>query len=270
MSFNEFKPGEMVTMDGNEAAAFVAYHFSEIAAIYPITPSSPMAEYTDEWSAKGKLNRYGQTVSLVEMQSEAGAIGAVHGAVTSGAFATSFTSSQGLMLMIPVLHRISGERLPAVLHVAARTVGTHGMSIFGDHSDVMNCRQTGFAQLCSSSVQEVMDIAAVAHLAAVKSSIPFMHFFDGFRTSHELAKVEVIDYAKLDSLVDEDAVRRFRENALNPEHPMLRNTVQNGDVYFQTREANNTDYANLPDVVESYLEGISKITGREYHTFNYY
>ena len=270
MSFNEFKPGEMVTMDGNEAAAFVAYHFSEIAAIYPITPSSPMAEYTDEWSAKGKLNRYGQTVSLVEMQSEAGAIGAVHGAVTSGAFATSFTSSQGLMLMIPVLHRISGERLPAVLHVAARTVGTHGMSIFGDHSDVMNCRQTGFAQLCSSSVQEVMDIAAVAHLSAVKSSIPFMHFFDGFRTSHELAKVEVIDYAKLDSLVDEDAVRRFRENALNPEHPMLRNTVQNGDVYFQTREANNTDYANLPDVVESYLEGISKITGREYHTFNYY
>ncbi|MCF0115446.1 MAG: pyruvate:ferredoxin (flavodoxin) oxidoreductase, partial [Erysipelotrichaceae bacterium] len=196
----------MVTMDGNEAAAFAAYHFTEIATIYPITPSSPMAEKTDEWSAKGKLNRYGQRVSLMEMQSEAGAIGAVHGAVTAGAFATSFTSSQGLMLMIPVLHRISGERLPAVLHVAARTVGTHAMSIFGDHSDVMNCRQTGFAMLASGSVQEVMDIASVAHLASVKAKIPFMHFFDGFRTSHELAKVEVIDYAEVDKLMDEEAV----------------------------------------------------------------
>lgn len=261
---------EIMVIDGNEAAAYAAYAFTEVAAIYPITPSSPMAEKTDEWSAKGKKNLFDQQVRLVEMQSEAGAIGAVHGAVEAGALATSFTSSQGLMLMIPVLHRISGARQPAVLHVAARTVGTHAMSIFGDHSDVMNCRQCGWAQLSSGSVQEVMDLAGVAHLCAVKSRIPFMHFFDGFRTSHEIQKIEAIDYEDFRNLLDWDAVEKFRAEALNPEHPTLRNTVQNPDVYFQFREANNTDYDSLPDVVEEYLGKISEITGREYHLFNYY
>ena len=257
-------------MDGNEAAAYIAYAFSEIAAIYPITPSSPMAEKTDVWSANGKKNIFGQTVKLVEMQSEAGAIGAVHGAVETGALATSFTSSQGLMLMIPVMHRISGQRHPAVLHVAARTVGTHAMSIFGDHSDVMNCRQTGWAQLCSGSVQEVMDLAAVAHLAAVKGRVPFMHFFDGFRTSHEIDKIEKMDYADLEPLLDREALALWRQSALNPEHPVLRSTVQNPDIYFQVREANNRFYDDLPDIVEDYLADISDITGREYHLFNYY
>ncbi|MBQ3303125.1 MAG: pyruvate:ferredoxin (flavodoxin) oxidoreductase, partial [Clostridia bacterium] len=213
-----------VTLDGNEAAAYVAYAFTEVAAIYPITPSSPMAGKTDLWSAKGKKNLFGQPVRLVEMQSEAGAAAAVHGALQTGALATSFTSSQGLMLMIPVLHRIAGERLPGVLHVAARTVGTHALSIFGDHSDVMNCRQTGFAMLCTASVQEVMDLAGVAHLAAIKGRVPFLHFFDGFRTSHEIDKVEQISYDDLRSLLDFDAVDAFRDHALNPEHPMIRAT----------------------------------------------
>ncbi|MBQ1549893.1 MAG: pyruvate:ferredoxin (flavodoxin) oxidoreductase, partial [Clostridia bacterium] len=259
-----------VTVDGNEAAAYIAYAFSEVAAIYPITPSSPMAGKTDVWSAKGKLNLFGQTVRLVEMQAESGAIAAVHGAAETGALATSFTSSQGLMLMIPTMHRISGERHPAVLHVAARTVGTHALSIFGDHSDIYNCRQTGWGMIATSSVQEVMDLAAVAHLSAIRSRVPFMHFFDGFRTSHEIAKVEQMDYADLAKLVDYDALDAFRAHALNPEHPMLRATVQNPDIFFQVREANNTDYAELPDVVENYMEEISKITGREYHIFNYY
>ncbi len=259
-----------VTVDGNEAAAYIAYAFSEVAAIYPITPSSPMAGKTDVWSAKGKLNLFGQTVRLVEMQAESGAIAAVHGAAETGALATSFTSSQGLMLMIPTMHRISGERHPAVLHVAARTVGTHALSIFGDHSDIYNCRQTGWGMIATSSVQEVMDLAAVAHLSAIRSRVPFMHFFDGFRTSHEIAKVEQMDYADLAKLVDYDALDAFRAHALNPEHPMLRATVQNPDIFFQVREANNTDYAELPDVVENYMAEISKITGREYHIFNYY
>ncbi len=259
-----------VTVDGNEAAAYIAYAFSEVAAIYPITPSSPMAGKTDVWSAKGKQNMFGQTVRLVEMQAESGAIAAVHGAAETGALATSFTSSQGLMLMIPTMHRISGERHPAVLHVAARTVGTHALSIFGDHSDIYNCRQTGWGMIATSSVQEVMDLAAVAHLSAIKARVPFMHFFDGFRTSHEIAKVEQMDYADLAKLVDHDALDAFRAHALNPEHPMLRATVQNPDIYFQVREANNTDYAELPDVVENYMAEISKITGREYHIFNYY
>ena len=259
-----------VTMDGNEAAAVMAYPFTEIAAIYPITPSSPMAGMTDAWSAKGRKNLFGQTVTLTEMQSEAGAIGAVHGAIQAGALATSFTSSQGLMLMIPVLYRIAGERLPAVLHVASRTVGTHAMSIFGDHSDVMACRETGFAQLSTGSVQEVADLAAVAHLAAIESSIPFMHFFDGFRTSHEINKIELPDVDAVIGLLDRGALKRFKDHALNPEHPTLRNTVQNGDVYFQVREANNPDYAALPDVVERYFAKISALTGREYHLFNYY
>ena len=259
-----------VTMDGNEAAAYVAYAFTEIAAIYPITPSSPMAGKTDLWSAKGKKNLFGQTVRLVEMQSEAGAAAAVHGALQTGALAASFTSSQGLMLMIPVLHRIAGERLPGVLHVAARTVGTHALSIFGDHSDVMSCRNTGFAMLCAGSVQEVMDLAGVAHAAAVKGRVPFMHFFDGFRTSHEIDKVAQISYDDLRGLLDTDALDAFRARALNPEHPMIRATVQNPDIFFQVREASNADYAALPDIVEEKLAKIAEITGREYHCFDYY
>ena len=259
-----------VTMDGNEAAAHMAYPFTEIAAIYPITPSSPMAGLTDAWSAKGRKNIFGQTVTLTEMQSEAGAITAVHGALQTGSLATTYTSSQGLMLMVPVLYRIAGERLPAVLHVASRTVGTHAMSIFGDHSDVMACRQTGFAMLASGSVQEVADLAPVAHLSAIEGRIPFMHFFDGFRTSHEINKIELPDQEAVAGLVNQDALKEFRDGALNPEHPTLRNTVQNGDVYFQVREANNGFYDALPDIVENYLNEITKITGREYHVFNYY
>ena len=259
-----------VTVDGNEAAAYVAYAFTEVAAIYPITPSSPMAGKTDLWSAKGKQNIFGQRVTLVEMQSEAGAAAAVHGALQTGALASSFTSSQGLMLMIPVLHRIAGERLPGVLHVAARTVGSHALSIFGDHSDVMSCRNTGFAMLCTGSVQEVMDLSGVAHLSAIKGRTPFMHFFDGFRTSHEIDKVEQIDYEDLKALLDQEALDRFRARALNPEHPMIRATVQNPDIFFQVREASNADYAALPDIVEDYMGKISAITGRSYHCFNYY
>lgn len=261
---------KLITIDGNEAAANMAYDFTEIAAIYPITPSSPMAEHTDFWSAKGRKNMFGQTVTLTEMQSEAGAIAAVHGAAQTGSLATSFTSSQGLMLMIPVLHRIAGERLPVVLHVAARTVGTHAMSIFGDHSDVMCCRNTGFAMLCSGSVQEVIDLASVAHLAAIKGSTPFMHFFDGFRTSHEINTAEMIDTLKLRELVDQRALAAFRDHALNPEHPLMRSTVQNPDVFFQVREACNPYYDKLPEIVEDYLSEINKITGRDYHLFNYY
>jgi len=266
---NEKKP-VYVTVDGNEAAAYIAYAFSEIAAIYPITPSSPMAGKTDVWSAKGKKNLFGQTVQLVEMQSEAGAIAAVHGALETGALGTSFTSSQGLMLMIPVMHRIAGQRHPGVLHVAARTVGTHALSIFGDHSDVMNCRQTGFAMLCTGSVQEVMDLAAVAHLAAIRGRVPFMHFFDGFRTSHEINKVRQMDYEDLRGMLDYDALDAFRAHALNPEHPLIRSTVQNPDIYFQVREANNTAYSVLPDIVEDYMAKINAVTGCDYHVFNYY
>ena len=260
----------LVTLDGNQAAAHIAYDFTEVAAIYPITPSSPMAEHTDEWSAAGRKNMFGQPVVLTEMQSEAGAIGAIHGAAQTGALATTYTSSQGLMLMIPTLHRIAGERLPVVLHVAARTVGTHAMSIFGDHSDVMCCRNTGLAMLCSGSVQEVIDLAGVAHLAALKGRTPFMHFFDGFRTSHEINTVEMIDTERLHALLDRDALQAFRHHALNPEHPLMRSTVQNPDVYFQAREACNTYYDELPFIVAGYLDAISHITGRSYHLFDYY
>ena len=260
----------MKICDGNEAAAYVAYAFSEVAAIYPITPSSPMAEHADAWSANGKKNIFGQPVRLVEMQSEAGACGACHGALEAGALATSFTASQGLMLMIPTLHRISGERLPGVLHVASRTVGTHAFSIFGDHSDVMNCRQTGFALLSSGSVQESADLAAVAHLSAIKARIPFLHFFDGFRTSHEIQKIDVLTYDEYAKLVDYNALAAFRANALNPEDPRMRSLVDNPDIYFQLRESNNTAYAELPEIVEGYMAQISKLTGREYHLFNYY
>lgn len=261
---------KLVTMDGNEAAAYISYAFTEIAAIYPITPSSPMAGKTDAWSANGKKNIFGQTVSLVEMQSEAGAIAAVHGSLETGALSATFTSSQGLMLMIPVLHRISGERLPGVVHVASRTVGTHALSIFGDHSDIYNCRQTGFAMLSTSSVQEIMDLAGVAHLCAIKSKIPFMHFFDGFRTSHQIDKVEEMPYETLAKYVDYEALNNYKRGALNPDHPDLRATVQNPDIFFQVREANNTDYDNLPQIVEDYMAKISAETGRQYHLFNYY
>ena len=257
-------------MDGNTAAAHVAYNFTEIAAIYPITPSSPMAEHTDVWSANGRKNMFGQTVTLQEMQSEAGAIGAVHGALQAGTLATTFTSSQGLMLMIPVLHRIAGERLPAVMHVAARTVGTHGMSIFGDQSDVMDCRACGLTMMCTGSVQEVMDLAGIAHLAAIESKVPFMHFFDGFRTSHEEATIEQIDEQALVDMVDKEALAEFKRTALNPEHPVLRNTVQNPDVYFQVREANNGFYDKVPEIVEKYMKKVSELTGRDYRLFNYY
>ena len=261
---------KLSVLDGNAVVARAAYEFTEIAAIYPITPSSPMATSTDQWSASGRKNMFGQPVRLVEMQSEAGAAGAVHGALQTGSLATTFTSSQGLMLMIPVLYRIAGEQLPAVIHVAARTVGTHAMSIFGDHSDVMACRQTGFAQICSSSVQEAADLAACAHLAAVKAKVPFMHFFDGFRTSHEISSVELPDLQAMSALMDTDALQAFRAHALNPEHPRLRNTVQNGDVYFQMREAANRFYDAVPDIVEDYLTKLSAICGRSYHLFEYY
>ncbi len=261
---------EMKTMDGNEAAAYVSYAFTEVATIFPITPSSPMAELVDVWSAQGKKNIFSQPVKLVEMQSEAGACGAMHGALEAGALATSYTASQGLMLMIPPMYRIAGQLHPGVLHVSARSVGTHAFSIFGEHSDVMACRQTGFAMLCSSSVQEIMDLAGVAHLSAIKGRVPFLHFFDGFRTSHEIQKVEVMDYKDLESLLDYEALDAFRKRSLNPERPVQRSTVQNPDVYFQYREAASPFYKAVPGIVEGYMNEISRITGRDYKLFNYY
>ncbi|HHW47691.1 MAG TPA: pyruvate:ferredoxin (flavodoxin) oxidoreductase [Clostridiaceae bacterium] len=260
----------MKTMDGNTAAAHVAYAFTDVAGIYPITPSSPMAELVDEWSAHGRKNIFGQTVKVVEMQSEAGAAGTVHGSLAAGALTTTFTASQGLLLMIPNMYKIAGELLPGVFHVSARAVATHALSIFGDHSDVMACRQTGFALLASSSVQEVMDLGGVAHLSAIKGRVPFLHFFDGFRTSHEVQKIEVIDYDDFAKLVDMEAVKRFRKNALNPERPVLRGTAQNPDIFFQAREASNKFYQALPEVVEDYMKKISELTGRNYGLFNYY
>ena len=226
-----------VTIDGNTAAAHVAYAFSDVAAIYPITPSSPMAEVADEWGAQGRKNLFGQKVRIAEMQSEGGAAGAVHGSLAAGALTTTFTASQGLLLMIPNMYKISGEMLPGVFHVTARALAAHSLSIFGDHSDVMGARQTGFAMLASASVQEVMDLALVTHLSAIKASLPFVHFFDGFRTSHEIQKIEQIEYEDMAKLLDYDAVKRFRERALNPEHPHQSGTAQNPDIYFQGREA---------------------------------
>jgi len=260
----------MKTMDGNMAASHVSYAFTEVAAIYPITPSSNMAENADEWAAHGKKNIFGETVRLVEMQSEAGAAGAVHGALQSGALTTTFTASQGLLLMIPNMYKIAGELLPGVLHVSARTLASHALSIFGDHSDVYACRQTGFAMLASGSVQEVMDIGGIAHLAALKSRVPFLHFFDGFRTSHEIQKIETIDYEDLSKLIDRKALDEFRARALNPENPVTRGSAQNPDVFFQAREACNKYYDAVPDIVEEYMQKISAITGREYHPFTYY
>jgi len=260
----------MKTMDGNTAAAYVSYAFTDVAAIYPITPSSNMAELVDEWAAHSKKNIFGQSVSVTELQSEAGAAGAVHGSLAAGALTTTFTASQGLLLMIPNMYKIAGELLPGVFHVSARAVASHALSIYGDHSDVMATRQTGFAMLASGSVQEVMDLAGVAHLSAIKSRVPFLHFFDGFRTSHEVQKIEVIDYEEFKNLVDFDAVKAFRDRALNPEHPVTRGTAQNPDIFFQARESSNRYYDEIPDIVANYMTEISKVTGREYKPFNYY
>lgn len=258
------------TMDGNNAAAHCAYAFTEVAAIYPITPSSTMAEVVDEWSAKGLKNIFGETVDVVEMQSEAGAAGAVHGSLQGGALTTTFTASQGLLLMIPNMYKIAGELLPCVFHVSARALAAHALNIFGDHQDVMACRQTGFAMLASGSVQETMDLAGVAHLASIKGRVPFLHFFDGFRTSHEIQKIEVMEYDDLKKLVDMDAIKEFKDRALNPEHPVLRGTAQNSDIYFQGREVANKYYEKIPDIVADYMKEITKITGRDYAPFTYY
>ncbi|MFI3304760.1 MAG: pyruvate:ferredoxin (flavodoxin) oxidoreductase [Rikenellaceae bacterium] len=261
---------KFITCDGNYAAAHVAYMFSEVAAIYPITPSSTMAELVDEWAAQGRKNMFGETVEVVEMQSEAGAAGAVHGSLQAGALTSTFTASQGLLLMIPNMYKIAGELLPGVFHVSARALAVVSLSIFGDHQDVMAARQTGFAMLATSSVQEVMDLAGVAHIVALKARIPFMHYFDGFRTSHEIQKVELIDEAALTAMFDRDALRAFRENALNPAHPVTRGTAQNPDIYFQTREASNKFYDAVPDMVAETMEQISQITGRCYKPFTFY
>ena len=260
----------MKTMDGNTAAAWASYAFTEVAGIFPITPSSPMAEVTDEWAANGRKNIFGQPVQVTEMQSEAGAAGAVHGSLSTGALTTTYTASQGLLLMIPNMYKIAGELIPCVFHVSARALATHALSIFGDHSDVMACRQTGFAMLCSNSVQEVMDLGAVAHLSTIKSRVPFIHFFDGFRTSHEIQKIECLDYDDLAKLVDYEALDNFRKSALNPEHPAVHGTAQNPDIFFQCKEAANKFYDAVPGIVEEYLGEISKLTGRDYQLFNYY
>ena len=261
---------KMKTMDGNEAAAHVSYAYSEVAAIYPITPSSPMSAHIDEWGVEGRKNIFGQRVRLTEMQSEAGAAGAVHGSLAAGALTTTFTASQGLLLMIPNMYKMAGELLPAVLNVSARTIATHALSIFGDHQDIYACRQTGFAMLCSSSVQEVMDLTPVSHCSAVKGRVPFLNFFDGFRTSHEYQKIEVWDYEDLKEMIELEAVRAFRERALNPEHPCERGSVQQPDIFFQAREASNRYYDSLPMVVEEYMNKVNKKIGTNYGLFNYY
>lgn len=261
---------EVRVIDGNEAAAYISYAFTEVAGIYPITPSSNMAEWVDEWAAKGKKNIFGQEVKVVEMQSEAGAAGTTHGALQAGALGSTYTASQGLLLMIPTMYKMAGELLPGVLHVSARAVAAHALSIFGDHSDVMACRQTGFAFLAGTNPQQVMDLGAVAHMSAITGRVPFVHFFDGFRTSHELQKVELLDYDELDKIVDHAAIEKFRRNALNPEHPVLRGTAQNPDIFFQAKESGNIFYDALPAIVEENMKKINKLTGRDYRLFNYY
>jgi len=260
----------MKTMDGNEAAAYASYAFTEVAGIYPITPSSPMADFTEIWASQGKKNIFGMPVKVIELQSEGGAAGTVHGSLQAGALTTTYTASQGLLLKIPNMYKMAGQLLPSVIHVSARTLATHALSIFGDHQDVYAARQTGYAMLASSSVQEVMDLAGVAHLAAIKGRVPFMHFFDGFRTSHEIQKIEVMDYKEYDRLVDHEAIQTFRDEALNPDAPKTRGTAQNDDIYFQGREAQNKFYDAVPDIVAGYMNEISKITGREYKPFTYY
>ena len=261
---------KMKTMDGNQAAAHVSYAYTEVAAIYPITPSSVMPEHVDEWATEGRENIFGQTVQVTEMQSEAGAAGAVHGSLTAGALTTTYTASQGLLLMIPNLYKIAGEQLPGVFHVSARTLASHALSIFGDHSDVYACRQTGAAMLCESSVQEVMDLAPVAHLAAIEGKLPFINFFDGFRTSHEIQKIETWDYEDLKDLANWDAIDAFRANALNPNHPCQMGSAQNPDIYFQVREASNSNYDRMPQIVQSYMDKINAKIGTDYKLFNYY
>ena len=261
---------KMKTMDGNTAAAHVSYAFTDVAAIYPITPSSPMADYTDTWATQGRKNIFGDEVMLSEMQSEAGAAGAVHGSLQAGALTTTYTASQGLLLMIPNMYKIAGELLPGVIHVTARALASHALSIFGDHSDVYACRQTGFAMLCSSNVQEVMDLGAVAHLTAIEGRVPFMHFFDGFRTSHEIQKIEIWDYEDLKDMCNMDAVAAFRSRALNPEHPIQRGTAQNPDVFFQAREASNKYYDAVPELTQSYMDKVNAKIGTNYKLFNYY
>jgi len=261
---------KMKTMDGNNAAAWASYPFTEVAAIYPITPSSVMAEHTDEWSAKGQTNIFGTPVKVTEMQSEAGAAGAVHGSLSAGALTTTYTASQGLLLMIPNMYKIAGELLPCVIHVSARCVASHALNIFGDHSDIYACRQTGFAMLCSSNVQEVMDLGTVAHLSTIKGRVPFLHFFDGFRTSHEIQKIEVWDQKDVAEMVDMDAIEAFRKRAINPEHPVLRGTAQNGDIFFQAREACNSYYNAIPAIVEEYMGKVNAKIGTNYQLFNYY
>ena len=261
---------KMKSMDGNNAAAHVSYAFSEVACIYPITPSSPMADFVDQWSANGLKNIFGTQVKVVEMQSEAGAAGAVHGSLGAGALTSTYTASQGLLLMIPNMYKIAAEQLPCVFHVSARTVATQSLNIFGDHSDVMACRQTGFAMLCEGNVQEVMDLSPVAHLAAISGKVPFINFFDGFRTSHEIQKIAVWDYDDLKDMCDMDAVQAFRDHALNPEHPHMRGSHENGDVFFQHREACNKYYDALPEVVEKYMGMINEKLGTNYQLFNYY
>ena len=245
-----------MTIDGNTAASHIAYAFSEVAAIYPITPSSPMAEYADEWATQGRVNMFGQPLRIAEMESEAGAAGAVHGSLVAGALTTTYTASQGLLLMIPNMYKIAGELLPCVFHVSARCVASHALNIFGDHSDVMACRQTGFAMLASNSVQEAMDLALVAHLSTLKSRVPFLHFFDGFRTSHEISKIDGIDYEDILPLVDMDDIKAFKARALNPEHPVQMGTAQNGDIFFQNREACNKYYEAVPGIVKTMMSHV--------------
>ena len=261
---------ELKSMDGNNAAAHVSYAFTEVAGIYPITPSSPMADFVDIWAAQGRKNIFGTTVKVCEMQSEGGAAGAVHGSLATGALTTTYTASQGLLLMIPNMYKIAAEQLPTVFHVSARTVSTQALNIFGDHSDVMACRQTGFAMLAEGNVQEVMDLSAVAHLAAIKGRVPFLNFFDGFRTSHEIQKIQVWDYEDLAEMCDMDAVRAFREHSLNPERPAMRGSHENGDIFFQHRESCNPIYNDLPAVVEEYMEKVNAKLGTNYQLFNYY
>ncbi|MDY2686154.1 MAG: pyruvate:ferredoxin (flavodoxin) oxidoreductase, partial [Selenomonadaceae bacterium] len=261
---------KMKTMDGNTAAAYVSYAFTDVAAIYPITPSSPMAEHVDEFAAHGRKNLFGQTVRVIEMESEGGAAGAVHGSLQAGALTTTYTASQGFLLMIPNLYKVAGELLPGVFHVSARALAASSLNIFGDHQDVMAARQTGCAMLAEASVQEVMDLSAVAHLVAIKGRVPFINFFDGFRTSHEIQKIETIDYEDLGKILDWDAVKAFRRRALNPDHPVIRGTAQNPDIYFQEREAVNPYYAAIPQLVEDAMADLARITGREHHLFDYY
>jgi len=257
------------TIEGNEAAAHVAYAMSDVAAIYPITPSSSMGEYADEWAAYDRKNMFGQTLKVVEMQSEAGAAGAVHGALSAGALSTTFTASQGLLLMIPNMYKIAGELMPVVFHVSARAIATHALSIFGDHGDVNAVRETGFSLLASASVQEVMDLALVAHLASIRTSLPFLHFFDGFRTSMEIQKIELIDYDDMAKLVDWEAIDEFRGRAMNPEYPQLRGTSQNPDIFFQNREASNPFFEPIADVVQEEMDKVGELTGRRYKLFDY-